>query len=69
MNVNSIITMIVRMVMRTVVSKGVNAGVNAMSKRGGDAAQGDAPSQSAAARKTQQRANQAIRIGRRFGRF
>ncbi|MHA7851352.1 hypothetical protein [Roseovarius sp.] len=66
MNVNSIVTMILRMVMRTVVSKGMNAGINAMSKRN-DADGESAPGPDT--RKTQQRARQALKIGRRFGRF
>ncbi len=65
MNANQIISMVLRMVMRRLLRGGINAGVGAMGKRmgGGDAASGPD------GRKTVQRSRQALRLGRRFGRF
>ncbi|SEK51617.1 hypothetical protein SAMN05443999_101574 [Roseovarius azorensis] len=64
MNANQIIGMVLRMVMRRLLRGGINAGVGAMGKRmGGDAASGPD------GRKTVQRSRQALRLGRRFGRF
>ncbi|GGO52598.1 hypothetical protein SAMN05444398_101270 [Roseovarius pacificus] len=72
MNVNQLVNMFVRIVVRRLMNGGVNAGINAVSKR---KARGetDTPEQTRAqgpdSKKTQQRARQAMRITRRFGKF
>lgn len=66
MNVNQIITMVMRMVMRRLMRSGVNAGMDAVGKRmgrNGDAAPGPDSS------KTVQRGRQAMKLGRKAGRF
>lgn len=61
MNVNQMITMVIRMVMRRVLSKGINAGMDKVSG-GKDRSGPDG-------RKTAQRTRQAMKLGRRMGRF
>ncbi len=66
MNVNQIITMVMRMVMRRLLRSGVNAGMDAVGKkmgRSGDAAPGPDGG------KTVQRSRQAMKLGRKVGRF
>jgi hypothetical protein len=62
MNVNQIITMVMRMVMRRLLRGGVNAVGKKMSRGGGAAPGPDG-------RKTVQRGRQAMKLGRRIGRF
>jgi len=62
MNVNQIVTMVMRMVMRRLLRGGVNAVGKKMNRGGGAAAGPDG-------RKTAQRARQAMKLGRRIGRF
>lgn len=66
MNVNQIITMVMRMVMRRLMRSGVNVGMDAIGKRmggKGDAAPGPDGQKSA------QRTMQAMKLGRKIGRF
>ena len=62
MNVNQIINMVMRMILRS----GVNAGMDAIGRkraRNGDAAPGPD------GRKTAARSRQALKLGRKIGRF
>lgn len=72
MNANQIINMILRQVMRRFVNKGIDAGVNMAVRRRGAGSDQDpeaARRQTAQGRETARRAKQAMRIGRRIGRF
>ncbi|MDT8326825.1 MAG: hypothetical protein RQ750_05475 [Roseovarius sp.] len=66
MNVDQIITMVMRMVMRRLTRSGVNAGMDAIGKRmGGKGDMAPGPN----GQKTVQRTRQAMKIGRKAGRF
>ncbi|WP_300547279.1 hypothetical protein [Roseovarius sp.] len=66
MNVNQIINMVMRMILRRILRSGVNAGMDAMGRkmaRNGDATPGPD------GRKTAARSRQALKLGRKIGRF
>ena len=66
MNVNQMINVVMRMVMRRLMRSGVNAGMDAIGKRmGGKCDATPGPD----GRKTAQRTRQAMKLGRRIGRF
>lgn len=71
MNVNQIVNMILRQVMRRFINKGINAGVDMATRgrKGNDQDPKAARQQSAQGRDTAKRAKQAMRVGRRIGRF
>lgn len=60
-----IINMIIRQVVSQLVNRGMHAGINKLTQGRADAT----PKQQAQARHTGDRAKQAIRLIRRFGRF
>jgi len=65
MNANQLINMVINMVMRRLVGRGVNAGINMASRKMGK--NGDAAGPDSA--ETTKRAKQAMRVGRRIGKF
>ncbi|MBN2905447.1 MAG: hypothetical protein JXJ18_01930 [Rhodobacteraceae bacterium] len=72
MNANGLINMAVRIVMRKLMNKGVDAGIDLASRRGQGAQHPDAPPDpklQARTRETRKRAQQAMKIARRMGRF
>lgn len=75
MNVNQIVNMVIRLVMRRVLQSGVNAGMNAVGSRMGRGKQKEAGQTAASqqggpdSRQATKRATQAIRAGRKIGRF
>lgn len=71
MNMNQIVNMILRQVMRRFINKGINAGVDMATRRRGDAGQDPqaARRQKTQGQETAKRAKQAMRAGRRIGRF
>lgn len=71
MNVNHAVNMILRLVFRQMLHRGVNAGIDAVARRGKPADE-MTPDEQARARSMQQavgRGRQALRMGRRIGRF
>lgn len=69
MNIERLFGMVVRQVMRRLVTKGVNAGIDLATKRRGAPGASDDREQKAAGRESVRRAQQAIRLGRKIGRF
>ncbi|MCG6904161.1 MAG: hypothetical protein LJE68_15915 [Rhodobacter sp.] len=71
MNANQIINMVIRQIMRRFISKGIDAGINMASRKRPKA--GDDPETvarlGAEGRDNAKRAKQAMRVGRRVGRF
>ncbi len=71
MNANQIINMVIRQIMRRFINKGIDAGLNAATRRRGAAPDDPdaARRQQTQGRETARRAKQAMRMGRRIGRF
>ncbi|MBC7164240.1 MAG: hypothetical protein H5U15_04485 [Roseovarius sp.] len=61
MNVNQAINMVIRIIMQRVMRRGINKGVDTMS--------GGATRPGPDGRKTARRTRQAMKLGRRMGRF
>lgn len=71
MNVNQLMNMVLRQVMRRAIGRGLNAGLNRMATGGKSAAETNSGDrrQAQAAKATAKRGRQALRIGRKIGRF
>lgn len=75
MNANRIINMVIRMVMNRVLRTGMNAGINALGNKKGRGKQDETGNTASSrqggpdTRQTTKRAKQALRAGRRIGRF
>lgn len=65
---NQMINMVIRMVTRRLINMGINKGIDVAAKRG-QRGEDLTPEQRKAAGETTKRAKQAVRMGRRIGRF
>jgi hypothetical protein len=71
MNVNQLVNMVIRMVLRRGLNRGINAGIGRMAGKGKRPDQ-MTPEERRQAQATKQqtiRAKQALRVGRKFGKF